>query len=417
MAQGRQTLTATATLTAGLGLLVTVAGCQPGGDAGAAKASTSAAKPAPPAKVEGKVKKEAELSTVTLAPDAETHLGLALAEVGRKAVPRTATYAGEVTIPPGRQITVASPFVGTLKAPPGGNSLLPGAPVKAGQIVFVLVPDLTPESHAQFETQLTDAREQVKQFTDQLAIARTQLDRMETAVGQKLVPPAQLVDAKLAHQLAQTNLKAAEARREALVKATSGSASDQPVVAPASGVIQNVTAQEGQQVGANAPLFTVMSLDPVWVKVPVYVGDASRLAGDRPASIGGLADAPGQGERPGRPVPAPPSADPIAAVVHVFYEVDNKDSALRPGERVGVTLPLRGDDTSLVVPRASVVRDIDGGAWVYVKTSDHAYSRKRVLVERVVGGLAVLVYGPKAGDKVVTDGAMELFGTEFGGGK
>jgi multidrug efflux pump subunit AcrA (membrane-fusion protein) len=153
------------------------------------------------------------------------------------------------------------------------------------------------------------------------------------------------------------------------------------------------------------------------VKVPVYVGDASRLAVDRAASIGDLADAPGQSERPGRPVPAPPSADPLARVVHVFYEVDNKDSALRPGESVGVTLPLRGSDTSLVVPFASVVYDIYGGTWVYVRTGDHAYTRKRVQVERKVGGLAALASGPKPGEKVVTEGAMELFGAEFGGGK
>ena len=57
------------------------------------------------------------------------------------------------------------------------------------------------------------------------------------------------------------------------------------------------------------------------------------------------------------------------------------------------------------------------GTWVYVKTGDHAYTRKRVQVERKVGGLAVLASGPKPGEKVVTDGAMELFGAEFGGGK
>jgi biotin carboxyl carrier protein len=319
MTQARRTLSAAATLTAGLALLalITAPGCQPAG--GGAPAKAAASKPTAPAKVEGAVKKEADLATVVLTPEAETHLGLKLAEVERKPVPRTATYAGEVTIPPGRQITVTSPFVGTLKAPPGGKPPLPGAAVKQGQPVFVLAPELTPESHAQFETQLTDAKEQVKQTTDQLAIARTQLDRMETAVKQRLVPPAQLIDAQLAHQLAQTNLKAAEARREALVKAASGSVTDQPVVSPASGVIQNVSVQEGQQVGANAPLFMVASLDPVWVRVQVYVGEARRLASDRPATIGGVADAPGEPERTGRPVTeAPPSADPLARVVHVF---------------------------------------------------------------------------------------------------
>jgi RND family efflux transporter MFP subunit len=380
-------------------------------------AGTPTAKAAPPAKIEGAVKKEADLSTVTLTPDAETHLGLALATVERKAVPRTAMYPGEVTIPPGRLISVTAPYVGTLKIPVGAGPPLPGAPVKQGQPVFVLVPDLTPESRAQFAAQKDDAEGQIKMATDQLNIARVARERAEMGVKQNLVPRAQLVDAKNQYDLAQSTLQAAETRREALIKAMSGKVTDQPVVAPASGVLQNVHAQAGQQVGANAPLFEVVSLDPIWVKVAVYVGDAPGLAADRPATIGGLSSVPGQRERPGRPVPAPPSADALAAVVHVFYEVDNKDGTLRPGERVGVTLPLVGEETSLVVPFASIVYDINGGEWVYVKVGDHSYARKRVLVERTVDKFSALVYGPKPGEKVVTDGAMELFGAEFGGGK
>jgi multidrug efflux pump subunit AcrA (membrane-fusion protein) len=179
--------------------------------------------------------------------------------------------------------------------------------------------------------------------------------------------------------------------------------------------VQNVHVSPGQKVGPNAALFEVAGLDPVWVKVPVFVGDLKQLAADKDATIGGLADAPGApGERPGKPVVAPPAGDPLAATVHVFYSVANNDGLFHPGERVGVTLPLRGESESLTVPRNSLLRDIYGGAWVYEKVGDHVYRRQRVLVDRVVGDLAVLVNGPKVGAAVVTDGAAELFGTEFG---
>ncbi len=150
--------------------------------------------------------------------------------------------------------------------------------------------------------------------------------------------------------------------------------------------------------------------------MPVYVGDLARLAADRDAGVGGLADAPGAEVRRGKPVAAPPSGDPLAATVNVFYEVENTDGRLRPGQRVGVTLPLKGDDESLAVPRAALLRDIHGGAWVYEKTAAHTYARRRVLVDRVVGDLAVLGRRHlKPGAKVVTAGAAELFGAEFGG--
>jgi membrane fusion protein, heavy metal efflux system len=45
------------------------------------------------------------------------------------------------------------------------------------------------------------------------------------------------------------------------------------------------------------------------------------------------------------------------------------------------------------------------------------YSRQRVVVTDVSGPLAVLSQGPAEGMRVVTDGAAELFGVEFGAGK
>ena len=127
-----------------LALLLTLAGCQPSGGAH----HPADGKPTPPAKVEG-APKEADLATVTLTADAETRLGLVTVGVVRKPVPRTATYAGEVTVPSGRLTAVTSPFVGTLKAPEGAAATpAPGAAVKRGQPVFVLVLMLSPESQA-----------------------------------------------------------------------------------------------------------------------------------------------------------------------------------------------------------------------------------------------------------------------------
>jgi hypothetical protein len=43
--------------------------------------------------------------------------------------------------------------------------------------------------------------------------------------------------------------------------------------------------------------------------------------------------------------------------------------------------------------------------------------RTRVVVSRFAGDWAVLLQGPGEGTQVVTIGAAELFGTEFGAGK
>jgi len=383
-------------------------------------AASAPAKPAGPSKVTAPTK-EADLATVILTPEAETRLGLGLAEVERKVVPRTTTYAGVIEVPSGGQITVASPFNAVLSAPKGAMPA-PGHPVTQGQTIFTLVPILTPESIAQMAPLLIQSEGQVKTMTDQLKIAKVNLDRAEKLVKDRLGGNAILVDAQAQYDLAETNLRAADRNREILAKvttdATKGNFNAQEIMAPATGVIQSLLALPGQMVQAGAPLFVVQILDPVWVRVPVYVGDLARLAADHDAEVRGLADAPGAPARRGKPVLAPPSGDPLAATVNIFYEVENKDGLLRTGQRVGATLPLQGEDENLTVPRASLVRDIHGNTWVYMKTGDHAFSRRLIMVDRIVGDLAIVAGGKlKPGDKVVTAGTAELFGAEFGGFK
>jgi hypothetical protein len=77
---------------------------------------------------------------------------------------------------------------------------------------------------------------------------------------------------------------------------------------------------------------------------------------------------------------------------------------------------MQGRKQDLVVPFKAVLYDIHGGAWVYEEVAPHVYARKRVAVEFVDGDEAILAAGPHAGARIVTDGAAELFGTEFGVG-
>ena len=158
-----------------------------------------------------------------------------------------------------------------------------------------------------------------------------------------------------------------------------------------------------------------MSLDTLWVRVPIYPGQRDEIARQSPALVRGLSD-----HSSGvsvQPVAAPPSADPLAATIDLFYEVPNFDQRFRQGERVEVILPLEGEAEALVIPRAAILRDIHGVAWVYVNSAEHTFERHRVEVHFTTNETAVLSHGPAAGTAIVVDGAAELFGTEFGAGK
>jgi membrane fusion protein, heavy metal efflux system len=405
-----------------MGILVALAwgtapGCQP---AAPSTAKAESSKPAAPSKVTGAVK-EADLAKLELTEQAEKRLGVVAVEAKRQPVPRAISYGGEAMIPPGRLISVASPFLGMVEAPPRGEVPLPGSEVAQGQPIFVVRPILSPEARATMAPLLKEADGLVKSAQEQLKIVQTALERAETAVHQRLMPQASLIDAKANYDVAQTALSAAEARRDELLKIAgdpnAGGMATLTFKAPVKGILQNLHAQVGQPLPAGALLFDVAELNPIWVKVPVYVGELERLALDKPAGIGGLADPPGVKVRPARPVVAPPSGDPLAATVHLFYEVDNKDHSFRPGQRVGVTLPLKGDEESLAVPRSALIRDALGGTWIYENIAPHVYTRRRVFVDRVVGDLAALTGGLQPGAKVVSQAAAELYGAEFGGQK
>lgn len=151
----------------------------------------------------------------------------------------------------------------------------------------------------------------------------------------------------------------------------------------------------------------------LWVRVPVFGTDVTAIELGRPALVRPL----GKNviSRATRPVAAPPSANAIAGTVDLYFALDNRDRLYRIGQRVGVTLPLAGGKRDgLLVPIAAVVRDIDGGAWVYRRTAPDTFIRQRIEIASVAGGNAILSRGLERGADIVTAGAAELFGTEFG---
>lgn len=326
----------------------------------AAAADTHASAAPSPVKVANPVK-EGELTTVTLTPQAEQRLGITTAAVEKKNVSRTRFFGGDVVLPLApAQTDGANPDTRFAPNPPASPAeLLKLAEMQA----------------------LADGEIQKAQV--QLEAAKIASDRAEKLLRSETGSQRAVDDARAALQLGKTTLDNARTRRELL----------------------------------GAPVAQTAKLDRVWVRVPVYVGDVPLLDPAKEARVGGLVDRAGAATRTARFAAGPPLANPGAATVDWYYEVENKDHTLRLGQRVGVTLALRGEDESLVVPWAAVLHDIQGGQWVYENTGPQVFVRRRVQVARVVGPDAVLASGPKLGAKVVTDGAAELFGTEFGAGK
>ena len=69
-----------------------------------------------------------------------------------------------------------------------------------------------------------------------------------------------------------------------------------------------------------------------------------------------------------------------------------------------------------IIPYGALLYDADGDTWVYTSPEPLVFERAAVTVDRIRGDRVYLTEGPPIGTKVVSVGAPELFGAEFGVG-
>jgi RND family efflux transporter MFP subunit len=313
---------------------------------------------------------------------------------------------GEIVVPEGRGVVVTAPVAGTLT---GAAAPLPGARVRRGDRLMTIAPLVAAERDQRIEAQRAVAAAEADEL-----VARQRLQRLEQLLKDGAASVRSVEEARAQHQVTLASLTAA---RERLAGASSnpvGAQGELIVSAPLDGVVQKISAVPGQTVAASAPLLELAQVDALWVRVPVYAGDARSIDDRQRVSVQRL----GEGEPPvsATRVTAPLQGDPSAASVDLYYALQGSTERFRPGERVLVALPLTGTEQGLVVPDAAVLYDIHGAAWVYEDLGGNAYTRRRIEVVRHIGDRALVRRGLAEGVTVVTAGAAELFGTEFGAG-
>jgi len=369
------------------------------------KREAPAAKAEAPAHVEAP-RPEAELTTVKLSPDAAKRLGIETVAATIDTAAATRSLGGEVTVPEGRMVTVTAPFAGTLSS---ASAIRPGARVARGTRLMTLAPLTSSE-----RDQSIEARRAVEAAEADVETARLRLQRLEQLLKDGAASVRSVEEARGQLQVNDAAFRAARERLAAVSQGPVGARGEIAITAPIDGVVQAISAAQGQTVAASAPLLQIAQVSTLWVRVPVFAGDVDEIDAAQPAAVTRLGGT--DGPRLARRVTAPLKADPSAASIDLFYELPSSAVTLRPGERVMVELPLKSSEKGLVVPEASLLYDIHGDAWVYEDLGGHAYARRRVQVARHAGDRAVIARGLAEGAKVVTAGAAELFGTEFGAG-
>ena len=394
---------------------------------------------------------ETELATVTLTEDAVGRLGIETALVRKQSVAPKRTLGGEAMVPLGRTIVISTPVAGVITTARAEGLPLPGTMVSVGNEVLSVVPLLSPErdvptpaeqvqmvgAQANLMAARTVAQGDVERSRAEVEAAKIAFERAAQLFQDRAGAKRGVDDAEAQLNIAQSVLAAAVQRESQLAEllktlehplASEGSVSPPdtvsalPMYAPIDGLINRLNVSRGQTVAAGAALFEVVNLDTIWIRVPVFVDLLKTINQTQTAKLVSLSGEPygaADSTNPtfASPIVAPPTANASASSADLYYQVDNRQVRLRPGQRVGVELPLVGASDALSVPDSAVIYDIYGGAWVYVDAGERHFRRHRITVRWVADGEAILGMGPPIDTPVVIAGAAELFGTEFGTGK
>lgn len=364
-------------------------------------------KPEAPAKINGTPKKESELTTITLTAEAERRLGIRVEEARAAKGTEIRRYTGEVTKPVGSTIIVSAPVAGALQPL---SSPVVGAHVTKDQTLFVINPFLPVSREAAIS-----AEGEVAQAKTRVETARQRKARADRALADEVGTVRAQEEAAQELALAMTALAAAESRLKQLQSAPLSGPEPIPVRAPLDGIVRQVMVAPGQTLSAGAPMFEVEDAGEAWIRVPVYAGEIQGLAASSTVTVQAINGAGSSWNA--QPVNAPPSADPAAATIHLYYRLPNQGGRFKPGEKVMVSIRGARSRNWIEVPWSAVTFDTNGGTWVYESQGERHYARRRVDVDHSSSGIAFLNAGISAGTKVVVEGVAELWGFEFGTGK
>ncbi len=371
----------------------------------ACKSAPTSSKASPAASADRKVTED-DLVRVRLTPEAEARLGIVTGNVTQKTVPHKARRGGEVVVPSGGALFLTSPVAATVASITKATKS--GTAVKRGDPLITLVPlapvDRDLRGQADRSSLAAEAR---------LVAATAKLARAENVLADGAGTQRAVEEARAEHDVAKADLDAAKQRASSMITSPLGADVSVVIRAPHDGVVRQVGASPGQSVAAGAMLVEVVGTSALWVRVPIFVGEARRIRPDAAATVFAFgSDEPHEVLR----AAAPLVGDPVASTVDLTYEL-GATAVFRQGERVVVELTYQDEGPSLVVPASAVVRDAHGGAWIYEARGAQVFVRRRVDVARVQGDEALLAPGLKVGMPVVRAGVAELWGFELGGGK
>jgi membrane fusion protein, copper/silver efflux system len=175
--------------------------------------------------------------------------------------------------------------------------------------------------------------------------------------------------------------------------------------APISGIVVDNKAQRGAAVNPGDVLFSLGTLNDVWITGDIYEDDLSRVRVGQ--NLSAVTTAFPDEVFKGVIARISPNVDPTTHTLQLRCEVKNPGGKLKPQMLAKVTIVTRPGE-ALVIPQDALVFDIDA-YYAFVEVSPGTFEHRKVTIaswSRV--GYARIVTGLKPGDRVVSGETLQV---------
>lgn len=285
----------------------------------------------------------------------------------------------------------------------------------------------------QLQAQQADQRAKANQARTQLTQAQRELRRSENLVEVGAVPRKRVEEAQTAVKVAEQEVSSAEQQVKLLdnqIKQTNAGQTifrnprvnqpnkTFPLVAPVTGIINEIKAASGQQVEAGTEILSLANLSIVLLEAQVFEKDLplvreSTRASFTASALSGEVYNIGTGDGDGRIVSIGQTVNEQTRTVSVIYEVKNPAQRLRDGMFVEVTIDTTGDQKILAVPKKAVVTE-QGETFVFVFDGGESFEKRTVALGTEGADFYEIKSDLKEGERVVTEGIYQLRSTQPG---
>jgi multidrug efflux system membrane fusion protein len=180
---------------------------------------------------------------------------------------------------------------------------------------------------------------------------------------------------------------------------------------PINGRVGSVLINKGNVIKANdLTMVTINKIAPIYVTFSVPEQNLSDIKKYMAAgSLKVEAVIPGDEKRPaqGELTFVNNAVDTTTGTIQLKGTFENRDKRLWPGQFVNVIVTLTTQRNSVIMPSAALQAG-QQGQYVFVVKPDFTVESRPVTVARTYGDLAVVAQGVTPGEKVVTDGQLQL---------